>query len=218
MANNTLLASDNFASGSLAAGWSAASGIGFPASQVTGSPFVAECAVAGSITGQFWTGLSWPGDQVNEVTATLTVEAGSQLYLMTRCSGLSSPSTMTGYYAFISNNTAAIYRLDGGFGNQTQITTTVSGLTFAAGDVWSMECAGSFIGLYQNGTRVAFKADATYATGTPGFLQVGATNVNHCKILAWRGYNTAQPVGNGIWQKQGIVLPSNAADQTGVGG
>ena len=61
MANNTLLASDNFASGSLAAGWGTIpvfSGNGM-CQVVNAPPMVAEAKTTAAGYGQMWTGLTW---------------------------------------------------------------------------------------------------------------------------------------------------------------
>ena len=68
MANNTLLASDNFASGSLAAGWSAQHGVSACKVVGSGSSAVAEPNASNTSAGQVWTGLTWPKDQCSECT------------------------------------------------------------------------------------------------------------------------------------------------------
>ena len=55
----------------------------------------------------------------------------------------------------------------------------------------------------------------TWTGGSPGYGQLAATNVNHCKVSTWRGYSAVQQ--DGIWTKQGIVVPIVAADVTNGG-
>ena len=53
-------------------------------------------------------------------------------------------------------------------------------------------------------------ADTTYAAGSPGFQQYSQTTVTNNQVAAWRGYTAVSQ--DGIWQKQGIVVPAIAAD------
>src|SRR5215472_13119850 len=86
MANNTLIASDNFVSGSLAAGWTAfATGFG---TVVAGSPNVVEPTAGASRWGQRWTGNNFPTDHISEITINaFTVEAATGLGLYVRNDG-----------------------------------------------------------------------------------------------------------------------------------
>ena len=204
MANNTLLASDNFASGSLAAGWSAASGLSVCQVAGTTPKFTEPGAIGATLYGQLWTGLTWPSDQSSEVTVlALTASTNNFLQLRVRY----SVAADTGYRAIITNSTAAIYVVTAG--TPTQIGSTVSGLTFAAGDIWTLQAAGSCITLYQNGNRVVFGGESTYTSGSPGYCQEAITVLTQNEIASWRGYNAIQQ--DGIWQKQGIVFaPTNA--------
>lgn len=206
MANNTLLASDNFASGSLAAGWSPV--FGSTKSQVTGSPFVAEPSSTSTPGKQQWTGNSVPNDQISEAQITITSESGTNFALLARMQS----GSYSGYAANISNGGAQIYRYDNGtataLGNGSG--GSASGLTFAAGDVWSFVAAGAALILYQNGVQICRYGDATYTSGAFGFQQSSAVNVAHCQVQKWRGYTAVQQ--DGIWTKQGIAFPAINSD------
>jgi hypothetical protein len=204
MANNTLLASDNFASGSLAAGWSAQFGLSV-CKVVSGTPNVTEPNATSTQAGQIWTGQTWPADHSSEITIhALTAEANTLALLQVRW----QTGAASGYQANIGNSTAALYVLTAG--SSTQLGSTVSGLTIAAGDVWCLQAAGACISLYQNWIRVAYWYDATYTSGNPGFGQTTGTNITHTQVASWRGYSAVQQ--DGIWQKQGIVIAANATD------
>jgi hypothetical protein len=216
MANNQLVASDNFASGSLASGWSAFPSYSLPV-VVTGTPNVIEVTGANQIDGALWTGLTWSAEQTSEfVVQALTAEGNTNAYLVTRWRA--SSGNGTGYYAVLLYNgavrQAAIYRQDAGSGTNIAAAVTI---TFNPGDVWTFQSSGACHSLYQNGNRVLFAGDATYASGgSPGLL-LQAVSASHLQISAWRGYNTIQQ--DGIWQKQGVVFAPLAADlsSSGVG-
>jgi hypothetical protein len=205
MANNQLLASDNFASGSLAAGWTHI--FGGSACQVAGSnPYFTEAgAIGNTVYGQLWTGLTWPNDQASEITVqALTASTNNVIQLRVRYSTVAD----SGYVASIVNGNALLYRLDAG--TATQLGSTVTGLSFAAGDIWVLQAAGSCISLYQNWNRVLYYYDATYTSGTPGYGQKAITVLTQNEVASWRGYSAVQQ--DAIWQKQGIVMPAIAAD------
>jgi hypothetical protein len=205
MANNTLLASDNFASGSLAAGWDV-----WPGNlkgQVVSN--LVEANTVGTGAGQIWTGLAFPNDQISEVTIA-ALASGSTFVLGARIT-----NNGYAYQVNISSTAATLYVTNSG---GTAPLAVGSGVTaFAAGDVWALCCGGAAITVYQNGKRVARAGDATVPSGSPGFLEVAYTNINHIQISSWRGYSAVQQ--DGIWQKQGIVLPAIAGDlsSSGVG-
>lgn len=205
MANNQLLASDNFASGSLAAGWSSV--FGLSVCQVVSNR--TEPAALSAEAGQIWTGLTWPNDHTSEVTlgagTTQEVTTYNVILRVRMQSGANS-----GYRADITNGTALLFKLTAGA--TVQLGSTVSGLTAAAGDIWVLQAAGSCISLYQNGTRVLYFYDVTYASGSPGYSQFSSSNIAHSVVASWRGYSAVQQ--DGVWQKQGIVIPAIAADLT----
>ena len=209
MANNTLLASDSFTSGSLASGWTAAFSYSV-CKVVAGSPNVTEPNAVSTTAGQIWTGLVWPNCQTSEVTIqALTVESAS---FIVPCVRYQSGSD-SGYRLNLTNDTAGLYRFDNG--TPTQIGSTVSGLTIAAGDVWALHAAGACLSVYQNGKRILFNFDTTYTSGSPGFFQFSSTNITHTQVASWRGYSAVQQ--DGIWQKQGIVIPAIASDTLASG-
>lgn len=204
MANNTLLASDNFASGSLAAGWSALAG--FSACKVVaGTPNVAEPNSSSTVAAQVWTGQTWPNDQASEATMQLlTSENSSLLVLFVRLQS----GAYSGYQANIGNGNVSVYKVVAG--SATQIGSTVTGLSQNAGDVWTFAVNGCCLTVYQNSTFVFYGNDATYTSGTPGFGQYSTVSITHTQVASWRGYSAVQQ--DGIWQKQGIVLPAIASE------
>lgn len=213
MANNTLLASDSFVSGSLAAGWSTwPNASGFPPQIVAGSPNVAAAHAIGTAGGVIWTGLTWPTDQISEVTVqSLTLNdnsAQTNIQLFVRVNGAGT----AGYEGLISSGvtlanvaienyaTGAVYK-------------SASNITVSAGDVFTLQAAGCCITLYQNGIPLLAVADATVPSGgSPGFAVncKTATALAHAQVASWRGYSCVQQ--DGIWQKQGVVLAPNATD------
>lgn len=206
MANNQLLASDNFASGSLAAGWSqyfAATHLG---TVVAGSPNTVQPGTLNAACGQIWTGLTWPRDQISEVTMNaMTSSTTDFLSLIVRA----DQSGKNGYQVNLVNGTATIYRADN---NSFTSLHSVSGLTFAAGDVWSFGAIGALLVLYQNGKYITSWPDATYTTGAPGFneqVNTGGT-LSQVQVSSWRGYNAIAQ--DGVWQKQGVILEPIASD------
>ncbi len=210
MANNTLLASDSFASGSLAAGWAAAHGLTGVCQVVSGSPNVTEPAALTNTYGQIWTGLTWPNDHASELTSlALSSESTTQLQLFVRY----QLATQSGYVMALNNGgagTLAIFKATAG--SFVRLGSLISGLTFAANDIWTFQAAGACLSVYQNFKLVYYIYDATYTSGYPGFAQQSSTNITHTKVGSWRGYNAVQQ--DGIWQKQGIVIPANATDLT----
>jgi hypothetical protein len=172
MANNQLLASDNFASGSLAAGWAAAPGYS-ECVVVSGSPNVTEAGALSTVAGQLWTGLTWPDDQISELTSqALTSESGTILVLWVRLQS----GAQSGYQVNLSDGSATLSVQTAGTGTNL---TTANGLTFAAGDVWTLAAVGSAITLYQNGSIVLRWLDATYTSGYPGYAQFSSVNLSH---------------------------------------
>jgi hypothetical protein len=203
MANNTLLASDNFASGSLAAGWSASSGgVSLAAVVAGGSGFVIEVPNILTTVGQQWTGLSWPNDQVSEIT--IYNLAGNvdepSIALAVRL----QPAAASGYFVNFNWNgssfTATLYREDAG--SFTALTNT-TGLTISAGDILSFAAVGPFLIVTQNFTQILRYADATYASGQPGLRMSASVIATDAQIASWRGYSAVQQ--DGIWAKQGTM-------------
>src|ERR1700677_2502980 len=202
MANNNLLASDNFASGSLAAGWSVLNFVTDVCAVIAGSPNVTEPKALTNGYGQQWTGLVWPLDHTSEVTvASLTSEVGTSITLLTRWQFAS----VSGYEAVISNGSAILKSFTNGTGTTL---TTATGLTFAAGDVWSFQAAGSLLTLYRNGALIAQALDVSYLSwvgvGAPGYTETSTVNITHAQVSSWRGYSAVQQ--DGIWAKEGIPV------------
>jgi hypothetical protein len=210
MANGQLLASDNFASGSLAAGWSNAFGIA--KCQVTGSPFITEPTALSTNCGQIWTGLVWPNDQTSEVTVkTLTTEANTFIALYVRM----QTGAMSGYRADFTNGTLqAIYRFDAGTPTALATRDSINVLgAVAAGDRLTFQAAGASLAVYKNNIPIAYAFDTTYTSGSPGFLQFTSVNITHTQVSSWAGYNCVQQ--DGIWQKQGILFPAKSSYVSG---
>lgn len=204
MANNQLLAADSFGSGSLATGWSALPG------NVTSSIVSFKAQPPSTVAGgfQYWTGLTWPNDQGCEITTTTVNETGTITSMFLRIAP--TGGTYSGYQVNLGNsagtNKAIIYRIDAGVGTILSSTT----ITFNANDIWSFQAAGSVLCLYQNYNLIAYTTDSAYTSGSPGFGGSSTVNVTHSQVLSWRGYSGIQQ--DGIWAKQGIVLPVLAGD------
>jgi hypothetical protein len=207
MANNTLLASDNFtrANGSLGANWTAV--FGQATAQIVSN--TAQPVALSTNGGQVFSGTAWTADQTSEITlgASFVNENGTYVTPVVRMQA----GSYSGYIANITDaaiGTIGIYRVDSGV--TTLLGAQVAGLTISAGDVWSFQAAGAVLSLYQNGNRVAYRADATYTSGSAGFILFSSVNVTHAQVASWRGYSGVQQ--DGIWQKQGVVLPLIASD------
>lgn len=206
MANNQLLASDNFASGSLAAGWSAVPGQSV-CQVVVGPPNFTEANVVGTVAGQIWTGLTWPNDQISEVTVTMTgsAVATTLIQLHVRNQGGASYS---GYRAIIKDSGA--WEIDVVTAGTPTSLISGTGLTIGANDVWCFSAFGSVFVLYQNFLRIGYIGDATYTGGSPGYSQQATTSLSTNEVFSWRGYSAVQQ--DGVWQKQGCVMPANATE------
>src|SRR5579859_881664 len=180
MANNQLLASDNFASGSLAAGWSALHS--FSACQVvgSGSSAVTEANTLSTQAGQVWTGLTWTNDHVSEITVGALTSTGTNIIVL---NVRMQPNANSGYQLNIQNQTGTlvsqIYKVTGG---GTSLLSSVSIGAVSAGDVFSFQAAGSCLLVYKNGSLVQFVYDATYASGTPGFGCYATSSVANCQV------------------------------------
>lgn len=203
MANNLQLASDNFASGSLAAGWSAAFGSHLSVVVNNGSAFVAEAPDTATTCDSLWTALIWPNDQISEATiAALTLENGTNLALWVRVQS----GSLSGYVLNLSQGNAILYRCDNG--TFTSILNVSAAI--ASNDIWSLNVNGSVLSIYQNFVRVGYIIDYTYSGGAPGFRQSSSVNVTHSQLGSWRGYSAVQQ--DGVWKKQGIVISAIAVD------
>jgi hypothetical protein len=123
---------------------------------------------------------------------------------------MQSGGSLSGYLGVIQGNgNILLTRYDSGA--QTILKQiSAGGVTIAAGDVWTLQAAGAVISLYQNGKPRLWFGDATYTSGSPGYIQFTSVNITHTKCLSWRGYNAVQQ--DGIWSKQGIVIPALSGD------
>lgn len=204
MANNQQLAFDNFASGSLAAGWSVwPNASGQKPQIVSGSPNVAEPPSLVAPGGVIWTEITWPDNQISEVTFHQNLNGANDFaHIFVRVNAAGT----TGYEAFF--NSGRVFIND--YASGTSFVGPIS-VTTAADDVWALQAAGCDITLYQNGKPVAFVADATYPTGgSPGFGLKSSSALTDLQVSSWRGYSCVQQ--DGIWQKQGPVLVPLAGD------
>lgn len=208
MANNTLLASDNFASGSLAAGWAAAP-TESTGQVILGPPNYTEANTVATGAAQIWTGLTWPNDHVCEVTVTLAgASVSTFVQLLARNQGGAQ------YNGYVFKVTASgVWDIIVNVNGTPTILTSGTGLTIGTKDVWMGVAAGSFLGLYQNGTRIGYFYDTTFTGGSPGFGQIAASSLANNKVYSWRGYSAQQQ--DGIWTKKQIVLPAILGDLNG---
>lgn len=204
MANNQLLASDNFASGSLAAGWSPI--FGFSPCQVVNHQ--TEPNALSTEAGQSWTGGSlFDNDQSSEITigSGYVAETSNIIGVVVR----QQSGVNTCYQVQIvggAGGGAFLYKTIAG----TSTQLTFANVTSAAGDVWVLQAAGAALTVYQNNKPIIQFYDTTVTGGTPGFLQFTTTNLAHNVVASWRGYSAVQQ--DGIWKKSGIVMAPIAAD------
>jgi hypothetical protein len=210
MANNTLVASDTFqrANGGLGANWTTITGLTNPqivSNQVQPSATGVNCSAR-------YSGTAFPNDQVSEITigTGFVSEASTFVFLQVRVAA----GADTCYQANIGNvGQLAVYSVVAG--TPTQLGATVTGLTIAAGDIWSMQAVGACITVYQNFVLRFFWVSTTVAAGSPGFGCQTPTTLAHSAVASWRGYNAIQQ--DGVWQKQGIAfLPISTDINTGV--
>ena len=171
---------------------------------VVGSPNVAEANTTSVDAGQIWTGTTFPNDQCSEFTInSMTQELNTYAVLAVRM----QTGSFSGYRALLQNNLYGISRYDSG----TQTTLiALTATTIANGDIWSFQAIGSTLVLFRNGVPIAFAIDATYPSGAPGFDLFTTVNITHSQISSWRGYSAVQ--ADGIWTKQGAVLPALSGD------
>jgi hypothetical protein len=204
MANNQLLASDNFQrpDGTLTSPWVAARG-----SLAQIASHVVEPTALSTLGGQVYSGPTWTNDQISEVTiGAFTNEVTTQIQLFVR----QQTAADTGYVLVLSGTGLTLYKVASG--TPTSIATA-TGLTISAGDVWALQAAGSCISVWQNQKRIVYVADTAYPSGgSPGFGVYSTVNITHSQVSSWRGYSAIQQ--DGIWQKQGIIIPASTSDLT----
>ena len=212
MANNQLLASDNFASGSLAAGWSAWPGLSESVILV-GTPNVTQPSSTSTTQGEYWTGNSFPTDQICEVTINnLAATGNAAITLAVRFQNVSTHSQ--GYACILNPTNVAghsinIVRYDAG----TPTTLlAISGVnSYSAGDIVTFAAIGSVLVVYKNYVYLGAIADATYTSGSCAmFVESNSSAASSAQISSFRGYGITQQ--DGIWTKYGCVLPENATE------
>jgi hypothetical protein len=203
------IASDSFqrADGTLGANWTALSGI------VTGQivSHTVEPTATSTTCGQYYNAFVCPNDQTSEVILgpSFVNESGTVVTLAVR----NQKTSDSGYFAVITNSTAAVYRHIAGA--SVQLGSTVTGLTIAAGDVWTFQIAGAVLSLCQNYGRIFYVSDIYFTSGAAGFLQSSTVAISHAQISSWKGYSAVEE--DGVWRKQGIVIPGLNIDISNVG-
>src|ERR1700723_680729 len=123
MANNQILASDNWASGSLATGWSALAALGNRPNVISASPNVTEPTSTSQESFIYWSAITWPNDQASEITMhSLTSEGTTFAVLGVRL----NPANGAGYIMNLVGGTATVEYFNG-----TSPTTlfTATGIT-----------------------------------------------------------------------------------------
>jgi hypothetical protein len=205
MANTQVLASDNWAGGSLSASWAVLFGI--LKGQVVGTtPKLVEPNATSTEAGQIWTALGVLGEQNSAVVVqTLTNEAGTFLSLHVRFAS----GTKSGYRMDIANAKLNIYRWDAG--TPTHLGATDLAITApVAGDVIRFQAAGAALTVYINGRLIESVYDGTYTTGYPGFSQYSSVAIAHTQVASWACYSNVNQ--DGIWQKQGVTFAPITGD------
>ena len=151
MANNQILASDNFASGSLASGWNVwPNASGQEPTISAGPPCYAEAHAVNTAGGVIWTGTSWPNDQVSEVTVQSYSDTTHDVFhIMVRVNAAGT----AGYDAVIVKTTTTHVSITN-YATGASLSSSVA-VTVNPGDVWTLQAAGCCITLYQNGTPAA---------------------------------------------------------------
>lgn len=212
MANNQLLASDNFASGSLAAGWSA----NFDMSKCQVVTQQTEPNALSTNAGQIWTGATFPKDQISEVAIGTLSNANNAADFISPIVRASAAAA-TRYQCDITHTTASGFTVTLSSvvaGSPTSIGSATN-VSVASGDVFTLCAMGAAITVYHNGTRLIVAADASITSGSPGYIQSSSVALANTRVSSWRGYSAAQQ--DGVWAKQGIVIPALAGDIPATG-
>lgn len=211
--NNLLLQSDNFASGSLAAGWSAWPGLSLP-SVVVGSPNVIEPTAISTSDGVIWTGQTWGNDQIVEVVINSLANTGNASVVLGARIVASGAGGHPQGYQVVLNPTASNAVLQSFSNGSATTLKTVGGVTISAGDIWTFAVIGSVLFVYRNGARIGFVTDSNFTGGSPGvFVQSNSTAANTAQVSAIRLYSVKQQ--DGIWTKQGCILLGNSTEMGG---
>jgi hypothetical protein len=207
VANNQQLAVDTFASGALAAGWSANSfGLFAVIGGSTGN-YYAKPPNNTTAGVQMWTALSWPNDQGVDLIIKAIPDASGVIAAMLRWQSL---TVISGYAIEFTNIQLTIYQ----YTNGTPTVIKTASVTPAVGDLWSYQIAGAQIAVYQNGKRITWVADTTWTSGTAGFWVSSTTPNTNSQVSAWRGYSFVQQCG--VWTKQQIAIPAIAGETLGT--
>lgn len=212
--NNLLLAGDSFASGSLAAGWSAWPNLSEPAVLV-GTPNVIQPTGVSTTDGIIWTGRSWSRDQVVEVTINnLSITGGAAVTLGARVQVVGGQPQ--GYQVVLnpsalpSSNQVIVFKFSGGIA----APIASSSATFTNGDVWTFAAIGSVLFVYQNGARIIDVGDASFfgqAAGSPGvFVESNSSSATSAQVSSIRLYSVQQQ--DGVWTKQGCILETSPTE------
>ena len=207
MANNLLLASDNFASGSLAVGWTQLPSCVAKTQVIVGTPNVSEPVTAANSTnyGQYWSAITWPNDQISEITINNLASVNNTFTsLVVRASA----STTQRYQLDVAFSSGA-YKLTvssiSSSGVVTQLGSPTATITPVAGDVVTFAAIGISISVYYNHARIFYIADTSIKSGFPGFIQLANSTsaIANTQVSSWRGYSAVQQ--DGIWTKQQII-------------
>lgn len=178
---------------------------------------VAEAVVVATNANQLWTGAggvsadgNWANDQYAEVTVgTISAAATDSIG-----AGVRMGTGGTGYIvsALPTAPFNAIYKLTGAG------AYTILGANFppaaVAGDVWRIQIVGTTITVFQNGTSIATRTDATYAGGDPGIYAYAQSVLSAATITLFAaGANqaatpTLSPPGGMFSSAQTVTITS----------
>ena len=207
MANNTLLDRDSFQRPSenpLSDSGKWVNLTGYSNCQITAGS-VAEATAITTNCGVRRTG-TWPNDQISEITVAAGGTNAGILVLIVRAAAGSA-----NWYQLNIQATPALFKTVNGTPTTIQ---TFNAYTPAAGDVWTLQAAGAMLSVYLNNQLQKVIFDTTFSAGSPGIGFYCTAAVTAAQLSAWRGYSCVQQ--DGIWQKQGIVMPAIAGDLSGT--
>jgi hypothetical protein len=206
MANNTLLATDTFQRANenpLSDGGNWATIPGMNACQLLSN--AARGTVLNQDNGVIWTGRTWGNDQISECTIA-AIGTAEPLVLVVRQS-----ATLQNRYQFNVNigSTSNIFKIIGGVA--TSLAASSGLISWQAGDVVTFMVSGGILAAYRNYQLVCWVADTTITSGGfPGFSTFTTSSLADTQAASWRGYSLVQQ--DGIWQKQGVVIPLIAGE------
>ena len=165
-----VLASDNFNRANevpIASPWGSPNVTGDLAFQLTGNTCNVNSGSLGSDNREWYDGgISWPNDQyvLAQLTVSGTAGSGSGIGLIAR-------STISG--------TKTFYRLcgDHAASNNVKLKKSVAGTSTTIqlftqawndGDTWKLECIGTTLNVYLNGSLINTNTDSAITSGNPG--------------------------------------------------